>query len=380
MTNEAAAGWYSQADGSQRYWDGHDWTEHTTAAVQSEPVTGAAAEPRPWWKKKRFIIPGAVAAAFIVLIFVGAVVSIGAGDDGDNVAAGTSPSPAITESSPTPSAEQTEENVVPATFTMPDLLGQNLQEAQNALQGMGSREMDQQDASGQERLQVLDSNWQVCTQEPTSGREVPVDTEVVLASVKLDEVCPGDEAKQPAKAEETVKAEAPAKPAETKAPAKPKETKEPAKPKETRADSMTASQTQAVKLAEQYLGYSSFSRSGLIEQLEYEGFSNSDAKFGADYIDVDWRKQGAAKAEEYLDYSAFSKSGLIEQLEYEGFSNSDAKYGTEKLKADWNEQAAAKAQEYLDYSAFSRSGLIDQLEFEGFTHQQAEYGADAVGL
>jgi hypothetical protein len=332
MTNEAAAGWYSQADGSQRYWDGHDWTEHTTAAVQSEPVTVAAAEPRPWWKKKRFIIPGAVVAAFIGLIFVGAVASIGAGDgdDGDNVAAGTSPSPAITEPSPTLSATQLEENVGPTTFTMPDLLGQNLQEAQNALQAMGSREMDQQDASGQERLQVLDSNWQVCTQEPTSGREVPVDTLVVLASVKTDEVCPGDEAEAPAKVEETAKAQKPVEPVKTEEPAKPAKTEEPAEPE---APSATASQEQAARLAEQYLEYTSFSRSGLIDQLVYEGFSKSDAKFGADYLDT-----------------------------------------------DWSEQAAAKAQEYLDYTAFSRSGLIDQLEFEGFTHKQAEYGADAVGL
>jgi hypothetical protein len=32
-------------------------------------------------------------------------------------------------------------------------------------------------------------------------------------------------------------------------------------------------------------------------------------------------------ARDYLDYSAFSRSGLIDQLEYEGFSKAQAVYG-----------------------------------------------------
>ena len=86
------------------------------------------------------------------------------------------------------------------------------------------------------------------------------------------------------------------------------------------------------------------------------------------------------KAESYLSIMAFSREGLIEQLEFEGFSNVDATYGTDAQGADWNEQAAKKAQSYLDTMAFSRSGLIDQLLFEGFTQEQAEYGVNAVGL
>jgi len=86
------------------------------------------------------------------------------------------------------------------------------------------------------------------------------------------------------------------------------------------------------------------------------------------------------KAADYLDYSAFSRTGLIDQLQFEGFSASDATYGVDSLKVDWNEQAAKKAAEYLDYSAFSRSGLIDQLLFEGFTPAQAEYGVSTTGL
>jgi hypothetical protein len=92
------------------------------------------------------------------------------------------------------------------------------------------------------------------------------------------------------------------------------------------------------------------------------------------------QKNARQKAEQYLDYSAFSRQGLIEQLEYEGFSNSDAEYGTDAVNADWREQAALKAKQYLDYSSFSRQGLIDQLVYEGFTQRQAEYGVSTTGL
>ncbi len=84
-------------------------------------------------------------------------------------------------------------------------------------------------------------------------------------------------------------------------------------------------------------------------------------------------------AESYLNYSAFSHDGLVEQLEYEGYSNEEATYAVDNCGADWNEQAANCAQSYLDYSSFSRDGLIEQLEYEGFTTTQAEYGAKAVG-
>ena len=83
-------------------------------------------------------------------------------------------------------------------------------------------------------------------------------------------------------------------------------------------------------------------------------------------------------AAEYLDYTAFSHDGLVDQLEYEGFSTEDATYAADNCGADWNEQAARMAQEYRDYSTFSHKGLVEQLEYEGFTAEQAEYGASAT--
>ena len=88
------------------------------------------------------------------------------------------------------------------------------------------------------------------------------------------------------------------------------------------------------------------------------------------------QRNALTKAESYLKHSAFSYSGLIEQLEYEGYSTEDATYAVDHCGADWKEQAVKKAKSYLKHSSFSESGLIDQLEYEGFTHEQAVYGAE----
>lgn len=85
-------------------------------------------------------------------------------------------------------------------------------------------------------------------------------------------------------------------------------------------------------------------------------------------------------AKSYLAMTPFSRTGLIKQLEFEGYSNEDASFAADAVGADWNEQAARAAKGYLDMTAFSRSGLISQLQFEGYTPEQASSGADAVGL
>lgn len=92
------------------------------------------------------------------------------------------------------------------------------------------------------------------------------------------------------------------------------------------------------------------------------------------------QENAVKKAKAYLNTMAFSRSGLIKQLEFEGFTNEEAVYGVDNVSVDWNEQAVKKAKAYLDTMAFSRSGLIKQLEFEGFTHEQAVYGVEQNGL
>lgn len=90
------------------------------------------------------------------------------------------------------------------------------------------------------------------------------------------------------------------------------------------------------------------------------------------------QENALSAANNYLAFTAFSHSGLIEQLEYEGYSTEDATFAADNCGANWNEQAAKKAAEYLDFTSFSRSGLVEQLEYEGFTAEQAEHGASAA--
>lgn len=85
------------------------------------------------------------------------------------------------------------------------------------------------------------------------------------------------------------------------------------------------------------------------------------------------------QANDYLNFMSFSRKGLIEQLEFEGYSNEDATYAVDNCNANWSEQAVKHAKEYLDVMAFSRSSLIEQLEFDGFTHEEAVYGVEQNG-
>ena len=140
------------------------------------------------------------------------------------------------------------------------------------------------------------------------------------------------------------------------------------------SSSLNIGDSEALKKALSYLGFMAFSKTGLIEQLEYEGFSHSEALAAVESCGADWNEQALLKAKSYLDVTSFSYDGLVSQLEFEGFTSTEAKYGADNCGADWNEQAVKKAEDYLKYSAFSKSDLISQLEFEGFTYSQALYG------
>jgi PBP1b-binding outer membrane lipoprotein LpoB len=92
----------------------------------------------------------------------------------------TPPAPATTTSLPT-------------SWLMPDLVGQNLQAAQDAIQALTDHAVfftSSTDATGQGRAQVLDSNWQVCSQNVRPGDPITTTTKIEFAAVKLEERCP----------------------------------------------------------------------------------------------------------------------------------------------------------------------------------------------
>ncbi|WP_395611512.1 Ltp family lipoprotein [Allosphingosinicella sp.] len=90
-------------------------------------------------------------------------------------------------------------------------------------------------------------------------------------------------------------------------------------------------------------------------------------------------------AEQYLSMTGFSRNGLIQQLSSDagdGYSISDATAAVDSLSVDWNENAARSARQYLEMSGFSCRGLIQQLSSSAgdkYTVAQATYGAHAAG-
>lgn len=146
-----------------------------------------------------------------------------------------------------------------------------------------------------------------------------------------------------------------------------------------------AEKEEALQTAKDYLQTMPFSRSGLIDQLIFAGFSAEEAEYAVDNSGADWNEMAVLSARSYLDNSDYSEKGLISLLESssEGYTHEQAVYGVSVAgkDVDWNEMAARRAAFYLRSSAFSEKGLIKQLESErvGFTHEQAVYGVSVAG-
>lgn len=96
------------------------------------------------------------------------------------------------------------------------------------------------------------------------------------------------------------------------------------------AQASTASQRNALRSAHNYLQVSPFSKSGLVEQLKYDHYSSSDARWAVARVGVSWKKQAVKAARNYLKVASFSRQSLREQLEYDGFTPSQAAYGVSK--------------------------------------------------
>ncbi|OFJ50486.1 hypothetical protein [Mycolicibacterium grossiae] len=76
---------------------------------------------------------------------------------------------------------------------MPDLIGQDLQAAQNSVQALTDYNVffsGSKDLTGQGRMQINDRNWTVCTSTPPAGTSFTKQTAVEFGVVKTDGPCP----------------------------------------------------------------------------------------------------------------------------------------------------------------------------------------------
>ena len=165
------------------------------------PSSSAPRTPEPPRRGGRVVL-------LVVLVALGLVAAfmLGARTNGDTAAtsempsdsSSVEPSPAGIPDSATgepanPTNDGSTANVTPsdpAAPVMPSVVGMVLQDAQDLLQSQGSYLMDQVDASGAGRIQFFDTNWRVCSQEPSAGSPLSSMDVVTLRSVKLDESCP----------------------------------------------------------------------------------------------------------------------------------------------------------------------------------------------
>ena len=79
-----------------------------------------------------------------------------------------------------------------ASWTMPDLVGKGLQDAQNAIQELTGYRIvitTSHDATGAKRRQLVDRNWKVCTQNVAPGATITPDTRIDFGAVKVEESC-----------------------------------------------------------------------------------------------------------------------------------------------------------------------------------------------
>jgi len=75
---------------------------------------------------------------------------------------------------------------------MPNLVGSNLQDAQNAIQSLTAFEIavtTSHDETGAGRQQVVDRNWKVCSQNVPAGKTLTANTKIEFGTVKREESC-----------------------------------------------------------------------------------------------------------------------------------------------------------------------------------------------
>ena len=101
----------------------------------------------------------------------------------------------VTAQAPLPAPPAPSTAVAGATGTswaMPDLVGSNLQDAQNAVQDLTDFEIavtTSHDSTGAGRQQVVDRNWKVCSQSVAPGTTITKGTKIDFGAVQLDEAC-----------------------------------------------------------------------------------------------------------------------------------------------------------------------------------------------
>ncbi|MFI9256065.1 PASTA domain-containing protein [Streptomyces sp. NPDC053069] len=103
--------------------------------------------------------------------------------------------PAATSGAPKKDDKPAEKKV-----TVPNFVGMGLQSAQDKAQAASFYSLKSHDALGRARMQILDRDWKVCSQNVKAGTVVVTSTQLDFGAVKLTESCPAHDQAAPSAA------------------------------------------------------------------------------------------------------------------------------------------------------------------------------------
>jgi hypothetical protein len=84
--------------------------------------------------------------------------------------------------------------------TVPNFVGMGLQSAQDTAQKQGFYILTSHDSLGRARMQILDRDWKVCSQNVKAGTVTDTTTKLDFGAIKLAENCPARDQSEPSAA------------------------------------------------------------------------------------------------------------------------------------------------------------------------------------
>ena len=129
---------------------------------------------------------------FLVVGFAMALTACGGSDTAAEPAASvtvTAPPPVTVTAQPETAAPASASTAAPQVTpgVVPNVVCSSHQLAQDTMQAAGYYNLSEEDASGANRMLVVDSNWVTIEQTPPGGTQAPQDTTIILRAVKAGE-------------------------------------------------------------------------------------------------------------------------------------------------------------------------------------------------
>ena len=117
-----------------------------------------------------------------------------------------------------------------------------------------------------------------------------------------------------------------------------------------------------------------YSRVGLIDRMENEGYVYEDAVWAVDRIDADWYADAIGYANYLLGQDNYTRGELWNDLYYAYFTEDQCDYGVANCSADWAYECLLLANNYLyEYAPCAPYDLKMQFMDGGWTQDEIDY-------